>query len=691
MPKRTSDHGKHNRTPLLGGLKDSMNALAADLGLSKPKKHDTNPFGDALRETSERKGGIIDELTRHAVALSPVIKRRTFPELENVPEGLVLGWAQLPSTRGRGFSLGIFPDRDHFAQVAFADTHGRVFVGTDPNMDVQDMQARFMFGKEKEVTLPDGERLGESDEPRSRSGFSRAGHGLGSALHHGRGLGRGLGHGADGVKAITGGVVGRDDTGRMTWLASWLKAGNRYTLEQMRANLPPVMRHDLEYRDAITIAFFATYMLPQINGLLIGFGSGNIFRRLNREAPIGAIRRSVRDTLAARAHGMRASGLEDHFADLMREAGALDTTPGLEAVHGAEPLHLYTSTYSSGYFFTWDKSLAFGQALKSLKIEGNLNRFAAVSAWLERNASLGRNPTEDTVTRAEAAQIDMKLIENPAIMALDPYDGEQERRAVLSLVDIAARTAGQIRSEFPDPRDVLTQQNVPDSGVTNAAGAESTESVEGAVERTNKSDTNTQAARPSCSPARSDEWVYRQTLSSLLRRLRLPYRFDVEFRSRLDSGEVAIGFTTAGTSMMPDSRYDTTRRTWRALSSAERASMSAAYNLRVGLMMAALSFGTSESVRQVSLHIDSIGLEEAIAEQDSAIEAMMSEALSAFEHLRSGDLGRVGSKADPKDGDFHGDPTRPITHEETFGQTASGISHPARPTYSLTRGESNSL
>mgnify|MGYP000084470832 FL=1 len=678
MPKRTSDHGKHNRTPLLGGLKDSMNALAADLGLSKPKKHDTNPFGDALREISERKGGIIDELTRHAVALSPVIKRRTFPELENVPEGLVLGWAQLPSTRGRGFSLGIFPDRDHFAQVAFADTHGRVFVGTDPNMDVQDMQARFMFGKEKEVTLPDGERLGESDEPRSRSGFSRAGHGLGSALHHGRGLGRGLGHGADGVKAITGGVVGRDDTGRMTWLASWLKAGNRYTLEQMRANLPPVMRHDLEYRDAITIAFFATYMLPQINGLLIGFGSGNIFRRLNREAPIGAIRRSVRDTLAARAHGMRASGLEDHFADLMREAGALDTTPGLEAVHGAEPLHLYTSTYSSGYFFTWDKSLAFGQALKSLKIEGNLNRFAAVSAWLERNASLGRNPTEDTVTRAEAAQIDMKLIENPAIMALDPYDGEQERRAVLSLVDIAARTAGQIRSEFPDPRDVLTQQNVPDSGVTNAAGAESTESVEGAVERTNKSDTNTQAARPSCSPARSDEWVYRQTLSSLLRRLRLPYRFDVEFRSRLDSGEVAIGFTTAGTSMMPDSRYDTTRRTWRALSSAERASMSAAYNLRVGLMMAALSFGTSESVRQVSLHIDSIGLEEAIAEQDSAIEAMMSEALSAFEHLRSGDLGRVGSKADPKDGDFHGDPTAPSPMRRRSGRRRP-VTNAARP------------
>lgn len=616
MPKRMSNHSERSGPSFLSGLKDSMNALASDLGLSKPRQASTNPFGDALSEASERKGGIIDELTKHAVPLSPVVKRRSFPALENVPEGLVLGWAQLPSTRGRGFSLGIFPDRDHFAQVAFADTHGRVFVGADLDMDIQDMQPRFMFGKEKEVTLPNGERLG---------------HDMGQTRRNM--LGRAIRNNGE-VKAITGGVIGRDDTGRMTWLASWLKAGNRYTLEQMRANLPAEMRHDLEYRDAVAIAFFAAYMLPQINGLLIGFGSGNIFRRLNREAPIGAIRRSIRDTMEARAHGMRASGLEDHFADLMREAGALDNTPGLEAVHGAEPLHLYTSTYSSGYFFTWDKSLAFNQALKSLKIEGNLNRFAAVSAWLERNSSRGLNPTEDTVTRAEAAQIDMKLIENPAIMALNPYDGSDERRAVLSLVNAAEHAADRIREEFPDPRN----------------------------------------ATP-----RTDEWVYRQTLSSLLRRLRLPYRFDVEFRSRLDSGEVAIGFTTAGTSMMPDSRYDTERRTWRTLSSVERASMSASYNLRVGLMMAALSFGTSQAVHQVSLHIDSIGLEEAIAEQDSAIEEMMSEALSAFEHLRSGDLGRVSSKADPKDGDFHGDPTRPITHEETFGQppTGTGDEQPA--------------
>ena len=278
MPKRTSDHGKHNRTPLLGGLKDSMNALAADLGLSKPKKHDTNPFGDALRETSERKGGIIDELTRHAVALSPVIKRRTFPELENVPEGLVLGWAQLPSTRGRGFSLGIFPDRDHFAQVAFADTHGRVFVGTDPNMDVQDMQARFMFGKEKEVTLPDGERLGESGEPRSRSGFSRAGHGLGSALHHGRGLGRGLGHGADGVKAEL--TEKQLPENAINALADFIAAGE-VTLDAVAARrADPAIADDLKYVLATANAMAAgRYQVAYCPSLVRGQGyyTGTVF------------------------------------------------------------------------------------------------------------------------------------------------------------------------------------------------------------------------------------------------------------------------------------------------------------------------------------------------------------------------------------------------------------------------------
>lgn len=124
---------------------------------------------------------------------------------------------------------------------------------------------------------------------------------------------------------------------------------------------------------------------------------------------------------------------------------------------------------------------------------------------------------------------------------------------------------------------------------------------------------------------------------------------------------MAIGFTSAGVSMMPSTRYDATRHAWVDMTDAERARMSADYNLRVGLMMAALSFGADPGIQRVSMHIDSIGLEEAVAEQDSVISELMSEALAAFERIRTGDMGVSGSKADPKDGDFHGDPSRPVT------------------------------
>ena len=49
------------------------------------------------------------------------------------------------------------------------------------------------------------------------------------------------------------------------------------------------------------------------------------------------------------------------------------------------------------------------------------------------------------------------------------------------------------------------------------------------------------------------EWVLRQTLDSLLRRLRLPYRFDTDFRDDLEAGRLAIAFTAAGPALMPTS------------------------------------------------------------------------------------------------------------------------------------------
>lgn len=56
--------------------------------------------------------------------------------------------------------------------------------------------------------------------------------------------------------------------------------------------------------------------------------------------------------------------------------------------------------------------------------------------------------------------------------------------------------------------------------------------------------------------------MYRQAVSRLLRQLRLPYRFDMEFRSNLEQGTTAVAFTTAGPSMMPESRYDERTHDW---------------------------------------------------------------------------------------------------------------------------------
>lgn len=624
MFQRTPQHSQGRGVP----------AAIARLARSLGDAVGGTPFAPfSVMHTKDAGKGMPDVLAGHAVVLGPLVKRHVFDDFGlHRDDGLRFGWAQLPVRRGSVLALGAFTDDDHFAQVAIADDKGRVFAADDPQTDTYNMQARFMFGKEGELRLPDGPRFGH--RPSSANA-----HDSGPRMSDDT-TGGLAGMGSDRmVRCVQGGIVGRDDSGRMMWLASWLKTGNRYTLEQMRADLPGSMRYGLEYRDAIAIAFFATYFLPSMDGLLIGFGSGNIFRRLNREAPIGAIRRCLRDTLDARAHGMRASGLEDHFADLMHEAGALEPAAGLDAVHGAEPMHLYTSSYSGGYFLTWNTKLQFGAVLQALRIEGNLNRFANVSAWLERNARLGLNPIEDTVTRAQAAQIDWMLLEDPALGVLhgdpdaiddraqansgvisrDAVDDEafDERHAVLHVADEARALGRRMAERHADPLGRETD---------------------------------------------SSEWLYRQTVSTLLRRLRLPFRFDVEFRSNLAQGSAAIGFTTSGPSMMPTSRYDESRHMWVPLDSKARSSMSTAYNLRVGLIMAALLFGADEHVRHVSLHIDSIGLEEAVAEQNSAISDMMGQVLRSFERVQHGDVGLGGSKADPKDGDFHGDPSLSLPH-----------------------------
>lgn len=604
------------------GIAHRVNTMVGS-GVSR---HDINEAASASSSQSHNKttgSAMMQELFDHAIELGPMVKRHIFEDFPDVPDGLSLGWAQLPQLDGRFFALGVFLEPNEFCQVALADGKGRVFLGNDPQMDTHDVDPALVFGKEGDYSLSNDSRMrgGKADksvsspETLQNSVFEVQSSAKSDSTEKGRG-----------IDVVQGGIVGRDMFGQMTWLASWLKRGNRYTLEQMRYRLPESLRLNLEYRDAMAIAFFASYMLPQIGGQLIGFGAGNIFRRLNREAPLGAIRRSVRDSLEARTHGLRVSGLEDYFADLMRESGALKPSAGLEAVHGAEPLHLYTSSYSGAYFFTWDDSLNLAPALEALNIEGNLNRFAAISVWLEHNAHTGALPIEDTVTRAQAAQIDHALLANPALMALKPLPkqgadlGEASSVSLSRMIGIAGQTADHIAAD--------------------AAGEDG------------RSSTQVPAS------AGRGEWVYRQALSTLLRQIRVPYRFDTEFRSNLELGNVAVAFTTAGRTMMPTSRYDSQRHTWVALSDHERTEMSERYNLRVGLMIAALCFGADEKIENVSIRIDSMGLEEAVEQQDSAISKLMAQALGAFERMPSADMRRGGSKADPKDGDIHGDPSQ---------------------------------
>ncbi len=66
--------------------------------------------------------------------------------------------------------------------------------------------------------------------------------------------------------------------------------------------------------------------------------------------------------------------------------------------------------------------------------------------------------------------------------------------------------------------------------------------------------------------------MLRQTLASLLRRLRLPYRFDTDFRDDLEAGRLAIAFTSAGPALMPASEYIAATHDWINLDDAARRS-----------------------------------------------------------------------------------------------------------------------
>lgn len=515
------------------------------------------------------------------------------------------GWLQIPGTRT--FALGLFVDRSHFVQLALADDRGRVFATGDPHADLQLLDPSLIFDVDKARAF---------DAPFDNADGADGADNI---------------DGADGARARRAHRTPAVKRGRITAITDvsddiivgrWSKVRDSYTLESTRAVLPDALRSGLGYRDLVTVAFFACYLQPHMQGRLIPFGIGDLAWRLSRQAPLSAIHMAVRDEEETRMRGMRVSGLEEFATRLMREAGAFDDIPGLQPEHGAEPMHTLRSPYSGNYFLTWDAPMPFDAALTSLKIEGNLNRIAALRAWLDANAARGAQPTEETASAAEVASADRAFLRNPALVAFDGVcDATMFDDEGFGIVNdfpaVAQAVVHALAARYPDP-------------------------VSGGGTVTHS------------------EWIARQAIARLIRTIRLPYRFDCDMRMDIERGAAALAFTTAGPALMPHKTYDVEHGDWETLDDAQRARMSARYNLRVGLIIAALMFGVDERIDEVAIRIDSIGLEEAIAEQDNVIRSTISDALNAFERLSDIVYDRPGDKSDPKDGDRHGNPTRII-------------------------------
>ena len=139
---------------LSGALRQVGDAAASVLGGRGVRMDEDGqgPFEAAVQAAAgsgNDTDAMMAALSKHSVRLSPLIKRRVFPDLPGVPRGVALGWAQLTSGEGATVSIGLFIGHDRFSQIALADGNGRVFVTSDPHADTHDMKPRFMLVKEE--------------------------------------------------------------------------------------------------------------------------------------------------------------------------------------------------------------------------------------------------------------------------------------------------------------------------------------------------------------------------------------------------------------------------------------------------------------------------------------------------------------------------------------------------------------
>lgn len=554
-------------------------------------------------------------------AIPAFTQHHIFHDFPGLPANTQLAWFSIPGKQF-GVAIGLCKDDGkYFRQLAIADEDGRVYTGdTVTPAEAIERLPQLSLIEQGSFDLRNKTRFYGSN---TKSSSHSVAHLYRSILQNLR-ITKYKQHlqvvnnqNTNNASIVYGDIVMQVSLNDgLRQVASWLCCGQgkhkKYTLESTRVLLPDSLRCNLSYADAIATAFFATFFIPDLHQSLTGFGYYHVLHRLHTEAPLGAIRRSVSDIQNVRKEGLRVSGLESYYERVMHDVGALEPTHGLEAVHGAERLHLQEAQRTSAHYLIWDDSLEPAAALKVLRIEGALNRLQAIYQCLQTNASQGGKSLEDNVTCERIAAIDNAIIDDPAF--------------------IASESLGM--QNFGSP---LQDDNIrPLMYLWRKA----------------------RKCQQSASYLKQDEageWLYRQSLSELIRSLYLPFRFDTDFRSNLSDGKVALAFTATGASLMPVYKYDAENLAWHKYSSIEKSIMATNYNLRIGIMLATLAFGIDEKIQEVSIRLDSVGLEEMVAAQDNAISNLLTKTLRALNTMSSD---ATPAKGDPKDGDVHGDPAQ---------------------------------
>ncbi|MFC0265425.1 tetratricopeptide repeat protein [Alloscardovia macacae] len=554
-----------------------------------------------------------------------------------------VGWMHDPlrMTKNR-VALGIFTPEDTFVPVAVASMFGAIYETAHIEDDLTNAEPRVRVVSEGDGHVHAYRFLKAS--PSETNSFLLP-------VYHGS-------------------VIARSEDGRLRWLSSWMRVEDellseasspkessaqktlqslaratrhtsRYTFEQLRSNaLSPQASANLEYKDAMVLAYFVAYAQPTLAADVIsvmGFGTSNIYRRLRQQAPLSAIRRSVADSERARAAGLRVTGLEEYFTHMMRESGALERIPRLEAKHAQENLELMTNPRSHLYYLHSRNGVDFQTALKTLRIETNLNRFTAVSSVIENNYHYDFTPTEDMISLPYVAKLSADLLENPAFDALStlPTNGVDDPDAfpmlrfehadgrVTEETSFASAWLGQFYAEQRRHQDgqnaALRLENIAEINAVYPL----MKAAHQTAQRLGRHSGVVKKERP------SSQWLYRQTLATLFAHIRLPIRSDIDFRADVKgSHQAIIDFTSLASTGMPERRYDPQKLEWVDISPLERAQMSARYNLRVGIMLAALAFGASEEIEKVAVRIDTLDGAEDIQDRDPTVFSLLLRALN---------------------------------------------------------------